>query len=178
MTGSAPEVFWYAPLYPYALGAAYATIGESILGIRLLQALIGGASCVALAIAGARWVSPRVGLVAGGMLALYAPALFYDALVHKPVLATLFLCALLAALGRSPGPQGRIVLGACFTAGLALGGLILTREERAGLCRSRPACRRRGGSLLATARDRRGLLAGGNGVDPRARVRPQLRRRR
>src|SRR6186997_2802714 len=38
------EVFYQAPLYPYFLGLLYATIGSSVLAVRLVQAGIGAGS--------------------------------------------------------------------------------------------------------------------------------------
>jgi len=45
------EVFYQAPLYPYLLGVTYAIAGRSLLVVRIVQALIGSASCVLLALA-------------------------------------------------------------------------------------------------------------------------------
>ena len=42
------EVFYQAPLYPYLLGVIYAIAGHSLLIVRIVQALIGSASCVLL----------------------------------------------------------------------------------------------------------------------------------
>src|SRR5215213_692646 len=67
------EVFYQAPLYPYFLGVVYALFGRDLLIVRVVQALIGSASCVLLGLAGARLFSKRVGLVAGLALALWAP---------------------------------------------------------------------------------------------------------
>src|SRR5436190_14387810 len=67
------EVFYQAPLYPYLLGVIYAVAGHSLLFARIVQTLIGSASCALLARAGARLFSERVGIAAGLMLALYAP---------------------------------------------------------------------------------------------------------
>src|SRR3954468_3720270 len=67
------DVFYQAPLYPYFLGIVYATAGRDLLIVRIIQALIGSASCVLLGLAGARLFSKRVGLVAGLALALWAP---------------------------------------------------------------------------------------------------------
>src|SRR5437879_584787 len=40
------DVFYQAPLYPYFLGVVYAVAGRSFLVVRIVQALIGSASCV------------------------------------------------------------------------------------------------------------------------------------
>src|SRR5688572_28622326 len=86
------DVFYQAPLYPYFLGVIYTIFGHDLLAVRLLQALLGAAGCVALAYAGARLVSPGAGLIAGLMLAFYPPAIFFDGLVQKSVLDVLLVC--------------------------------------------------------------------------------------
>jgi tetratricopeptide (TPR) repeat protein/4-amino-4-deoxy-L-arabinose transferase-like glycosyltransferase len=85
------EVFYQAPLYPYFLGAIYAIAGRYLLLVRLVQALIGSASCVFVALAASRLVSRRAGIVAGAGLALYAPAIFFDGLLQKSVLDVFFV---------------------------------------------------------------------------------------
>jgi tetratricopeptide (TPR) repeat protein len=137
------EVFYQAPLYPYLLGVTYAIAGRSLLVVRIVQALIGSASCVLLALAGARLFSPRVGLAAGVLLALYAPAIFFDGLLQKSTLDVFFVCLALWLISRTGtaetaeraeksvslrtqrAPRFRpfVVLG------LAMGGLALTREN-------------------------------------------------
>src|SRR5436190_17078244 len=84
------DVFYQAPLYPYLLGTSYAIAGRHLLLVRVLQALVGSASCVLLALATARFFArpgpvegKKAGLVAGLMLALYAPAIFFDGLIQK-----------------------------------------------------------------------------------------------
>src|SRR6478609_7002101 len=42
------EVFYQAPLYPYLLGVIYAVAGRHLLVVRIVQALIGSASCALL----------------------------------------------------------------------------------------------------------------------------------
>lgn len=86
------EVFYQAPLYPYLLGVIYAIAGRSLLLVRIVQAVIGSASCVLLALAGARLFSRRAGIAAGLMLALYAPAIFFDGLLQKSTLDVFFVC--------------------------------------------------------------------------------------
>jgi tetratricopeptide (TPR) repeat protein len=89
------EVFYQAPLYPYLLGTIYSLAGRNLLLVRSVQAVIGSVSCLVLAAAARRWFSERVGVVAGFMLALYAPAIFFDGLVQKSVLDVFFVSLLL-----------------------------------------------------------------------------------
>ena len=92
------EVFYQAPLYPYYLGVLYKLLGHDLLIVRICQAAIGSASCALLALAGERFFSKRVGLIAGLALALYAPAIFFDGIVQKASLTCLLVCALFAAV--------------------------------------------------------------------------------
>ena len=86
------EVFYQAPLYPYFLGLLYAVAGRDLLVVRICQAILGSIACVCLGLAGARFFSRRVGLIAGLLLALYAPAIFFDSLLQKSVLDVFFIC--------------------------------------------------------------------------------------
>src|SRR6185295_16902767 len=95
------EVFYQAPLYPYLLGLIYAAAGRHLLLVRVVQALIGSASCALLVLAGARLFSRRTGLIAGLMLALYAPAIFFDGLLQKSVLDVFFVCLALWLMSRT-----------------------------------------------------------------------------
>jgi len=121
------DVFYQAPLYPYVLGALYGIFGRDLLLVRLCQAVIGSLSCVLLALAASKLLSRRAGVIAGIGLALYAPALFFDALVQKAVLDVFFVCLALWLIGGlvvdPPTPRRWWWLG------LAIGGLSLTREN-------------------------------------------------
>lgn len=122
------DVFYQAPLYPYFLGAIYATIGADPVTARLVQALIGTGSAVLLAAAAARLFDPRTGRVAGLMLALYAPAIFLDGLLQKSVLDVFFVALIVYALARVLGdepPRRRW----WTLVGVATGALTLTREN-------------------------------------------------
>src|ERR1043166_1336078 len=44
------DVFYQAPLYPYFLGALYVLFGKNLLAVRLIQIVIGAASCVLLSL--------------------------------------------------------------------------------------------------------------------------------
>ena len=105
------EVFYQAPLYPYFLGVIYATFGHDLLVARILQALIGSASCALLGLAGARFFSPPVGLIAGLALALWAPAIFFDGLLQKSVLDVFFVCLMLWLLALLAYPPSRLRQG-------------------------------------------------------------------
>src|SRR5262249_37945449 len=117
--------FYEAPLYPYLLGLVYSIAGRSLMAVRLVQAIVGSASCVLLASAARRMFSPTVGLVAGLMLALYAPAIFFDGLLQKSVLDVFFVCLALYFIARI---TVRLQADWLYL-GLAIGGLSLTREN-------------------------------------------------
>jgi tetratricopeptide (TPR) repeat protein len=125
------DVFYQAPLYPYLLGAIYAVAGRHLLLVRVVQAIIGSASCVLVGCAAARLFSKRAGIVAGLMLALYAPAVFFDGLVQKSVLDVFFVSAgLFLITTRISPPSGDGHAGIAFFAlGAVMGALALTREN-------------------------------------------------
>jgi tetratricopeptide (TPR) repeat protein len=121
------DVFYQAPLYPYFLGVIYKVFGHSLLMVRVIQAIMGAGSCALLAVAGYRFFSRRVGIIAGFALAVYAPAIFFDALLQKSVLDLFFISLSLALIGGlvdDPRVPAR-----WFGLGLAMGGLSLTREN-------------------------------------------------
>src|SRR6478735_2135176 len=134
------DVFYQAPLYPDFLGVVYAIFGRDLLIVRLVQAVIGSASCVLLGLAAERLFTRRVGLIAGLALALWAPAIFFDALLQKSVLDMFFMCLsiwLIATIvgNREPGVGNsgasgfsRIVLSA-IALGSSMAALSLSREN-------------------------------------------------
>ena len=93
------EVFYQAPLYPYFLGVVYRIAGPDPLVARLVQAVLGAASCAALASGGTWLFSRRVGLVAGLVLACSPAAIFFDALIQKSALDLFFTCIAVALIG-------------------------------------------------------------------------------
>jgi tetratricopeptide (TPR) repeat protein len=96
--------------------------------VRLIQAVLGSLSCVLVGVAGWRLFSRRAGIAAGVMLAVYAPALFFDGLIQKSLLDLVFLSVMLWLASRwlidRPGERWP-----WLWLGLALGGLSLTREN-------------------------------------------------
>ena len=121
------DVFYQAPLYPYFLGVVFKVFGHHLGALRVIQAMVGAGSCALLGLAGYRLFSIAVGAIAGFALALYAPALFCDALIQKSVLDLFFLALSLWLVGRLvDDPRGR---RDWLALGLAMGGLSLTREN-------------------------------------------------
>jgi len=121
------EVFYQAPLYPYFLGVLYSAMSDDLLVVRFAQALVGSLSCVFLALAASRFLQSRAaGIAAGVMLAVYAPAIFHDALIQKSALDLFWLCGLLWLLSRIQHEPRALT---SWAAGAALGALTLTREN-------------------------------------------------
>src|SRR5262245_57235722 len=121
------DVFYQAPLYPYFLGIVYSAFGHSVTAARLVQSLLGAGSCALLALAGRRFFSPRVGIVAGLLLAGYAPSIFFDGLLQKSVLDVFFIALALYLMARLLDEPDSLRLW--LSLGLAMGGLSLTREN-------------------------------------------------
>jgi tetratricopeptide (TPR) repeat protein len=120
------DVFYQAPLYPYFLGVLYALGGHVPWIARVVQAVLGTGSCVLLACAGRRFFSLRVGVIAGLLLALYPPAIFFDGLLQKAALELFLMTLLLALLGEFLERRRWSWIAA---AGVALGALLLSREN-------------------------------------------------
>jgi tetratricopeptide (TPR) repeat protein len=120
------EAFYQAPLYPYLMALLIKLFGSALWSVRVTQMLLGATSCVLVAVAGRRFLSRRVGLVAGALLALYPPAFFFDGLVQKTSLSLFFVSALLAVLGEL---SRRVRWSWLFLSGAMLGCLALTREN-------------------------------------------------
>ena len=124
------EVYYQTPLYPYLLAVVYRLCGHSVWAVRFLQATFGALACVAIARAGARFFSERVGWVAGVLLALYPPAIFFDGILQKASLDLLLMTSLLWAMGAA---QQRPRLGQFAILGLIMGAMTLNRENSAAL---------------------------------------------
>src|SRR5438552_3845904 len=125
------DVFYQAPLYPYFLASIYWIAGRSPALVRIAQAVIGSCSCVLIAAAARRLFSARAGLVAGLMLAVYAPAIFFDGLLQKSVLDVFFVCLALWLTANITAEQRsrQLMPWRWLALGLGLGGLSLTREN-------------------------------------------------
>ncbi len=156
------EIFFQEPLYPYWLGAVYRAADgaehEQRALARRAQALLGGVTAVLVALLARMVAGAQAGWLAGGLWAVYRPAVWMSALLLKP---NLFLplwvglaWAVLAATGAAPGAKGRrsllwglvgvlAGLGALLRGNvllllplIALGPVILARFGRREPCRA------------------------------------------
>ena len=119
-------VFYQAPLYPYFLAVLQSALGHNLWAIRIVQALLGSASCVLIFLAGEKLFSRAAAIAAGLILAFYAPAIFFDGVIDKSVLDILLLSMLVWVLvGAASRPHWRQWL----CAGAILGLLGLSREN-------------------------------------------------
>ena len=91
-------VFYQAPLYPYFLGVLQSLFGHNLWAIRFVQIVLGSISCGLIFLVGDKLFSRAAGLAAGSILACYAPAIFFDALIEKSVLDLVLLSAMLFIL--------------------------------------------------------------------------------
>ncbi len=70
--------FWQPPIFPFMLGLLYAIVGSEVLLARIVLALMAVGSCVLVWRLGAQAYDNTSGVVAGIMLALYGPFLFFS----------------------------------------------------------------------------------------------------
>ena len=119
-------VFYQAPLYPYFLAILQSVFGHDLWTIRFIQLILGSLSCGLIYLVGEKLFGRVAGLAAGLMLAGYAPAVFFDALIEKSILDLFLLsCLLFLLIGTNPDEKWSKWLGA----GIALGLLGLSREN-------------------------------------------------
>ena len=102
------RAFYQDPLYPYTLALWRVLVGDSLLAVRVLHVLLGACAALLLASAGRAVGGPRVGLLAGALLALHPTAVFLEGLVQKTALVTLLVCATLAVAPCSAPAAARL----------------------------------------------------------------------
>jgi len=120
------QVFYQAPLYPYGLAVVFALAGHSLGLVRVIQAVLGAASCVLLGLAGRRFFSDRAGVIAALLLAVYPPAFFFDGLIQKSSLDIFLITLLLALIGEFTARRHWTWLAAM---GLVAAAFMLNREN-------------------------------------------------
>ena len=96
--------FPQAPFFPLALSAVYALVGSDPMRALWVQLVPGTAAVFLTALAAGRWKGTSAAWAAGGLLALYKPAIFYTGVLLPPVwvlaLAALSVWAVPAAARR------------------------------------------------------------------------------
>ena len=157
-TGSAPTSSTRRRSTPTSSGVIYAVAGHDLLAVRIVQAVIGSLSAVLVAWAAARLFSTRAGIIAGALLALWAPAIFFDGLIQKSVLDVAFVSAAVA------------LIAAIVTGGHDRRGAVAGARARPPRASASPA-RTRWCSSPCSARGRRRRAAPGGWAAP-ARWRP------
>jgi len=118
-------VLYQAPLYPYFLGVLQFIFGHNLWLIRFVQILLGSLSCALVFLVGEKLFSRAAGIAAGLLLACYAPAIFFDALIEKSILDLTLLSLLIFVLLHGADDRWVKWLGA----GALLGLLGLSREN-------------------------------------------------
>jgi len=114
-----PTTLMQAPVYPWFLSLIYRAFGPELAAVRLVQALLGTATCGLVMLAARRFFkSNAAALLAGLIAALYAPLVFYEG-VLLPAALVVFLNALFVAVMFTGGRPG---LPRLLAAGLVLGG--------------------------------------------------------
>lgn len=120
------EVFFVDPLYAYFLGGLYAIFGHSLVLVRVVQMLLGLATCWLAARIGRRvFDSSALGNLAALLVAFYIPAVHYESAIEKTALGVfLSTLALYLYLGTSlrDAVSSGVTLG---FAALARGNMVL-----------------------------------------------------
>ena len=120
------EVFYQAPLYPYFLATIYTCLGNSIATVRMVQMFLGAAACVFMLNAVTNLFDRKAGVVAGVLMAIYAPSIFLESLIQKSILDVFLLSALLWLVSKTLKSNR---LRWWLWTGLTTGMLCLTREN-------------------------------------------------
>ncbi|MFH0982641.1 MAG: hypothetical protein V2A79_14045, partial [Planctomycetota bacterium] len=134
------ETLYQAPAYPYFLALMRLTLGADLWRVRLVQMVLGAVSCGLLALAGRWFISRSAGWCAGVVVALYAPAMFFDGLIQKAALSFFLMALLLCLLGwMARGAHGTVegsgrgsralAAATALAVGVVSGLLALTHEQ-------------------------------------------------
>jgi len=120
------KVFYQSPLYPYLLALFYVIFGRKLFVIYFIQLFLGALDCLLIYGIGKRAFNERVGMIAGLVSALYAPFIFYQALLLKTYLG-IFLIDLSIFLVLGFAEDAKKAKG--FFAGISLGLSSLVRDN-------------------------------------------------
>ncbi|MDG2047850.1 MAG: glycosyltransferase family 39 protein [Halioglobus sp.] len=116
--GTLPESFDRSPLFPIFVAGLFKLGGESLLYIRVVQAIIGAIVAVQIALIGRRIGGSFVGIIAGTLWTIYPMGVFMSGILYPAIiLACLMTSAVLCLLEKPDGPA--------YVAWVALAGLLL-----------------------------------------------------
>ena len=125
------QFFWQPFLYPFLLSGIYAVNGGSVVGAKVVQALIGAVTCVLTWLLGRRVFGRSAGLAAGLMTAFYGPLVFYEGELLAAGWAAFWSVALILLLLRAAAKPG---VGVSLAVGLCGGLAVLTRPTFLPFC--------------------------------------------
>jgi 4-amino-4-deoxy-L-arabinose transferase-like glycosyltransferase len=110
-----------APGDAYFVALIYAIVGQSVLAVALVQAVLGAGACAAIAQVARRIGGDRAAWLAGGIATLYGPFIYFTGQLEP---ATLAVCAASVALAAMPPADARpwrwIVAGALCALGIVI----------------------------------------------------------
>jgi len=120
------SIFYQAPLYPYFIASVYKIFGMKIFAVRLVQVLLGSATCLFYYFIGKRLWNKKAGVVASLIACFYSIYIFYVPLVLKPILYLFLetLCILVLVMANKSNKN--ILL---LVSGVILALMALTREN-------------------------------------------------
>lgn len=114
------DVFYALPVYPYFLSLAYLYAGGEILGLAVIQILIGSINCGLIYILAKRFFNQQVGFLAGLISCVYFMFIFYDRMLLPTALVIfLGLVLTLSLLAASKHPSWKRWVGCGFLLGIA-----------------------------------------------------------
>ena len=116
-----PEFFWHGFLYPAFLSLVYKTFSGSVTAARIVQAILGGFTVIAVFFLGRKLIDLRTGILAALVTAIYGPLIFFDTEILSTGLAALLAPVMVLAALYAKGevnPLKYLIIGIC--AGLAI----------------------------------------------------------
>lgn len=120
------EVFFRAPLYPYFLALLIWVFGANFLAIRVIQALLGSITSIAVHLLGFKLAGRRNGLLSGLICAFYGTLIYFDGEFLTEVLYLPLLFSSLYLLLVAQDKKGYLLW---FVAGFLFGFAAITRPN-------------------------------------------------
>ncbi|HEY3174908.1 MAG TPA: glycosyltransferase family 39 protein [Candidatus Polarisedimenticolia bacterium] len=109
----------WSPLYAWFLAACFRLFGSGLMAPRLLQAVVGAATCVLVYRIGRQAFSPAAGLIAALVACVHGPSLFLDAAILPEVLAFFLSAAALYQIFAANASQRGLLASSGLCLGLA-----------------------------------------------------------